>query len=115
MNNNDQSNGLQKIIPILTDNNYLEWKLRMIIFLKQRRLYQYCLKQCVPGDGETQTPAVEAKVVDANVEACGIITNFLDSRMFSALITSEEITQNSFLLWNKVNERFASSLFNSKA
>ncbi|MBW0487573.1 hypothetical protein O181_027288 [Austropuccinia psidii MF-1] len=86
----------------------------MIICLKQRRLYQYCIKQCVPGDGETQTPAVEAKV-DANIEACGIITNFLDSRRFAALFTSEEITQNSFLLWNKVNKRFASSSFNSKA
>ncbi|MBW0558572.1 hypothetical protein O181_098287 [Austropuccinia psidii MF-1] len=115
MNNNDQNNDLRKIIPILTDDNYSEWKLRMIISLKQRRLYQYCIKHCVPGDGETQTPAVEAKVVDANVEACGIITNFLDSRTFAALVTSEEITQNSFLLWNKVNERFASSSFNSKA
>ncbi|MBW0562490.1 hypothetical protein O181_102205 [Austropuccinia psidii MF-1] len=52
----------------------------MIICLKQIRLYQYCIKQCVPGDGETPTPAVEAKVVDAKVEACGIIDNFLDSR-----------------------------------
>ncbi|MBW0484708.1 hypothetical protein O181_024423 [Austropuccinia psidii MF-1] len=115
MNSNDQNNDLQKIIPILTEDNYSEWKLRMIIRLKQRRLYQYCIKQCVPGDGETQTPALEAKVIDANVEACGIFTNFLDSRTFAALVTSEEITQNSFLLWNKVNERFASSSFNSKA
>ncbi|MBW0524416.1 hypothetical protein O181_064131 [Austropuccinia psidii MF-1] len=87
----------------------------MIICLKQRRLYQYCVKQCVPGDGETRTPAVEAKLIDANVEACGIITNFMDSRTFAAIVTSEDITQNCFLLWNKVNDRFASSSFNSKA
>ncbi|MBW0472443.1 hypothetical protein O181_012158 [Austropuccinia psidii MF-1] len=62
-----------------------------------------------------QTPTVEAKVVDSNVEACGIITNFMHSRTFAALVTSEEITQNSFQLWKKVNERFASSSFNSKA
>ncbi|MBW0532220.1 hypothetical protein O181_071935 [Austropuccinia psidii MF-1] len=115
MKNNDQNNDLKKIIPILTDNNYLEWKLRMIICLKQKRLYQYCIKQCVPGDGETQTPAVEAKKIDAHIEACGIITNLLDSRMFAPLVTSEEITQNSFLLWNKVDKRFALSTFNSKA
>ncbi|MBW0482597.1 hypothetical protein O181_022312 [Austropuccinia psidii MF-1] len=115
MNSLDQNNNLRKIIPILTDDNYSEWKLRMIICLKQRRLYQYCIKECIPGDGETQTPTVEAKVVDANVEACGIITNFMDSRTFAALVTSEEITQNSFQLWKKVNERFASSSFNSKA
>ncbi|MBW0536646.1 hypothetical protein O181_076361 [Austropuccinia psidii MF-1] len=115
MNTNEQSNNLQKIIPILTDENYSEWKLRMIICLKQRRLYQYCIEQCIPGDGVTRTPSVEAKVVDANVEACSLITNFLDSRMFAALVTSEETTQNSYLIWKKVNERFASSTFNSKA
>ncbi|MBW0490454.1 hypothetical protein O181_030169 [Austropuccinia psidii MF-1] len=87
----------------------------MILFLKQRQLYQYCIEQCIPGDGVTQTPAVEAKIVDANVGACGLITNFLDSRTFAALVTLEEITQNSYLLWNKVNERFASSTFNRKA
>ncbi|MBW0553296.1 hypothetical protein O181_093011 [Austropuccinia psidii MF-1] len=114
MNNNEQSNDLPKIIPILTDENYSEWKLQMIICLKQRRLYQYCIEQCIPGNGVTQTPSVEAKVVHANVEACSLITNFLDSRTFAALVTSEEITQNSYLLWKKVNERFASSTFNSK-
>ncbi|MBW0564760.1 hypothetical protein O181_104475 [Austropuccinia psidii MF-1] len=115
MNNIDENNGLQKIIPILTDDNYLEWKLRMIICLKQQRLYQYCVKKCVPGDSETRTPAVEAKPVDANVETCVIITNFMDSRTFAALVTSEEITQNCYLLWSKVNKQFASSSFNSKA
>ncbi|MBW0488520.1 hypothetical protein O181_028235 [Austropuccinia psidii MF-1] len=58
---------------------------------------------------------VEAKIIDANVQACGLITNFLDSRTFAALVTSEETTKNSYLLWNKVNRRFASSKFNSKA
>ncbi|MBW0491430.1 hypothetical protein O181_031145 [Austropuccinia psidii MF-1] len=87
----------------------------MIICLKQRRIYQYSVKECIPGDGETQTPTVEAKVVDANVEACGIITNFMDSRKFAALFKSEEITQNGYQLWKKVNKTFASSSFNSKA
>ncbi|MBW0498007.1 hypothetical protein O181_037722 [Austropuccinia psidii MF-1] len=81
----------------------------MIICLNKRRLYKYCVKECIPGDGETQTPTVEA-----NVEACGIITNFMYSRTFAAIVTSEEITQNSYQLWKKVNERFASSSFNSK-
>ncbi|MBW0544999.1 hypothetical protein O181_084714 [Austropuccinia psidii MF-1] len=98
MNNIDKNNDLQNIIPILHDNNYSEWKLRTIICLKQQRLYQYYIKQCVPGDGETRTPAVEAKLVDANVEACGIITNFTDSRTFAALVTSEDITQNYYIL-----------------
>ncbi|MBW0552003.1 hypothetical protein O181_091718 [Austropuccinia psidii MF-1] len=61
MNTNDQNNDLQRTIPILTNENYSEWK------------------------------------------------------TFAALFTSEEITQNSYLLWRKVNERFASSTFNSKA
>ncbi|MBW0520313.1 hypothetical protein O181_060028 [Austropuccinia psidii MF-1] len=82
----------------------------MIICLKQIRLYQYFIEQCITGDGETQTPAV-----DANVEACGIINNFLDSRAFLALFISEEITQNIFILWNNVNGRFASSSCNIKA
>ncbi|MBW0536621.1 hypothetical protein O181_076336 [Austropuccinia psidii MF-1] len=115
MNINDQNHDLQKVIPILTDENYSEWTLQMIICLKQRRLYQYCIEQCIPGDGVTRTPTVEAKIVDANVEACGLITNFLDSRTFAALVTLEESTQNSYLLWKKVNERFASSMLNSKA
>ncbi|MBW0526258.1 hypothetical protein O181_065973 [Austropuccinia psidii MF-1] len=105
----NQNNNLQKIIPILTDNNYSELKLRMIICLKLQRLYQYFIKQCVPGDEETRTLAV-----DANVEACGIITNFMDSRTFAALVTSEDITQNHYLLWNKVNDQFAYFSFNSK-
>ncbi|MBW0545549.1 hypothetical protein O181_085264 [Austropuccinia psidii MF-1] len=87
----------------------------MIICLNQRRCYQYCIEQCISGDGVTQMPTVEAKIIDANVEACGIITNFLYSRMFVALVMSEEITQNSSLLWTKVNERLALLLFNSKA
>ncbi|MBW0530517.1 hypothetical protein O181_070232 [Austropuccinia psidii MF-1] len=104
MNKIEQNNDLKKIIAILTDNNYSEWKLRMIICLKQQRLYQYCIKQCVPGDGETRTPAAEVKLVDANVEACGIITTFMHSRTFAALVTSKDITQNCYLVWNKVNE-----------
>ncbi|MBW0572180.1 hypothetical protein O181_111895 [Austropuccinia psidii MF-1] len=115
MNNLDQNKNLQKIIPILTDYNYSEWELRMIICLKQRRLYQYCVKECIPSDGETQMPTVEAKFLDANVEFCGIITNFMDSRTFAALVTSEEITQNSYQLWRKLNDQFASSSFNIKA
>ncbi|MBW0489907.1 hypothetical protein O181_029622 [Austropuccinia psidii MF-1] len=115
MNTNDQNNDLRRTIPILTNENYSEWKLRMIICLKQRKLYQYCIEQCIPGNGVTRTPALEIKITDANVEACGLITNFLDSRTFAALVTSEEIIQNSYLLWSKVNERFASSTFNSKA
>ncbi|MBW0507753.1 hypothetical protein O181_047468 [Austropuccinia psidii MF-1] len=114
MNTNDQNNDLQRIIPILTDENYLQWKLRMIICLKERKLYHYCIEQCIPGNGVTQTPALEAKITEANVEACGLITKFLDSRTFEALVMSEEITQNSSLLWSKVNERFALSVFNSK-
>ncbi|MBW0521938.1 hypothetical protein O181_061653, partial [Austropuccinia psidii MF-1] len=39
----------------------------------------------------------------------------MDSRTFAALVTSEDITQNCYLLWNKVNEQFSSSSFNSKA
>ncbi|MBW0535020.1 hypothetical protein O181_074735 [Austropuccinia psidii MF-1] len=115
MNNLNQNNNLRKIIQILTDDNYAEWKLRMIICLKQRRLYQYCIKECIPSDCEMRTPTVKEKVVEANVEACGIITNFMDSRTFVALVTLEEIKQNSFQLWKQVNERLASSSFNSKA
>ncbi|MBW0532359.1 hypothetical protein O181_072074 [Austropuccinia psidii MF-1] len=87
----------------------------MIICFKQQRIYQYCVKQCVPGDSETRTQVVEAELIDVNVEVCGIITNFMDSRTFTPLVTSEDITQNSYLLWNKVNKQFASSSFNSKA
>ncbi|MBW0476113.1 hypothetical protein O181_015828 [Austropuccinia psidii MF-1] len=115
MNNINQNNDLQKIIPILTDNNYSEWRLRMIICLKQQRLYKYCVKQCVPGDGETRIPTVEEKLVDVNVEACGRITNFIDSRMFAALVISEDIIQNCYLLWSKFNKQSASLSFNSKA
>ncbi|MBW0541108.1 hypothetical protein O181_080823 [Austropuccinia psidii MF-1] len=115
MNNINQNNDLQKIIPILTDNNYLEWKLRMIICLKQQRLYQYCVKKFIPRDVGTRTPVVEAKIIDENVEACGIITNFMHSRMFEALVTSEDITKSCYLLLSKVNKVFASLSFNSKA
>ncbi|MBW0504457.1 hypothetical protein O181_044172 [Austropuccinia psidii MF-1] len=102
MNTNDQNKNLQRIIPILADKNYLEWKLRMIICPKKRKLYQYCIEQCIPGNVVTRTPTLEAKIIDANVEACGLITNFLDSRRFAALVTLEEITQNSYLLWRKL-------------
>ncbi|MBW0542368.1 hypothetical protein O181_082083 [Austropuccinia psidii MF-1] len=115
MNNITQNNDLQKIIPISTDKNYSKWKLNMIICWKQQRLYQYCVKKSVAGDGKTRMPAVEDKLIDANVEACGIITNLMGSRTFSALVTLEDITQNCHLLWNKVNKRCSSSSFNSKA
>ncbi|MBW0552127.1 hypothetical protein O181_091842 [Austropuccinia psidii MF-1] len=61
----------------------------MIICSKQQRLYQYFVKQCIPGDGETRTPAVQAKPIDTNVEACGIITNLMDSRTFTVLLIYE--------------------------
>ncbi|MBW0521760.1 hypothetical protein O181_061475 [Austropuccinia psidii MF-1] len=35
--------------------------------------------------------------------------------MFVALVTSEEITHSSYLLWKKLKEQFALSSFNSKA
>ncbi|MBW0537778.1 hypothetical protein O181_077493, partial [Austropuccinia psidii MF-1] len=114
MNNSDPVNDLRKSIPTLTEENYPEWRLRISIYLRQKKLLTYCNNPITPALDTTKPTKSESDDLDASNEACALITSTLDSRTFAELV-NEETSQNSHELWRRINERFASSSFNSKA
>ncbi|MBW0558335.1 hypothetical protein O181_098050, partial [Austropuccinia psidii MF-1] len=114
MNNSDPVNDLRKSIPTLTEENYLEWRLRISIYLRQKKLLTYCNNPITPALDTAKPTKSESNDLDASNEACALITSTLESRTFAKLV-NEETSQNSHELWRRINERFASSSFNSKA
>ncbi|MBW0487248.1 hypothetical protein O181_026963, partial [Austropuccinia psidii MF-1] len=103
-------------LPILTENNFPEWRRRTIGLLRQKKLYVHCIEETIPSlSSETRPSAADNKIIDANIETCNIITNSLDSSTFSKIVVGDEEMENAYLLWSKITNRFASSTFNSQA
>ncbi|MBW0588360.1 hypothetical protein O181_128075 [Austropuccinia psidii MF-1] len=108
MNNSDPTNDLRKRIPTLSKENYLEWRLCISIYLRQKKLLAYCNKPIT-----SALDSAKAAKAESN-EACALITSTLDSQMLAELF-NEETSNNSNELWKRINEQFDSSSFNSKA
>ncbi|MBW0463878.1 hypothetical protein O181_003593 [Austropuccinia psidii MF-1] len=103
-------------LPILTKEKCPEWRRPTIGLLWQKILCSHCNKETLPSiSADTQTAATDNKIINANIKACNIITNSLESSTFSELVIGDEEMYNSYLLWNKLTNCFASSMFNSEA
>ncbi|MBW0468061.1 hypothetical protein O181_007776 [Austropuccinia psidii MF-1] len=114
MNNSDPVNDLRKSIPTLTEENYPEWRLRISIYLRQKKLLTYCNNPITPALDTAKPTKSGSDDLDASNEACALITSTLDSRTFAKLV-NEETSQNSHELWRRINKQFSPSSFNSKA
>ncbi|MBW0473174.1 hypothetical protein O181_012889 [Austropuccinia psidii MF-1] len=115
MANNTETKHKQTL-PILTENNFPEWRRWKISLLWQKKLYVHCIEETIPSlSSETCPSAADDKIIDANIETCNIITNSLDSCTFSNIVVGDEEMENAYLLWSKITSCFASSNFNSQA
>ncbi|MBW0491102.1 hypothetical protein O181_030817 [Austropuccinia psidii MF-1] len=115
MDNNTETDH-KRPLPILTENNFPEWRRRIISLLRQKKLYVHCIEATIPSlSSETRPSAADNKIIDANIKTCNIITNSLDSSTFSEIVVGDEEMENAYLLWSKITNRFASSTFNSQA
>ncbi|MBW0473124.1 hypothetical protein O181_012839 [Austropuccinia psidii MF-1] len=102
-------------LPILTENNFPEWRRQTIGLLWKKKLFVHCIEETIPSlSSETRPPAADNKIIDANIETCNIITNSLDLCTFAEIVVGDEEMENTYLLWSKITNCFASSTFNSQ-
>ncbi|MBW0535429.1 hypothetical protein O181_075144, partial [Austropuccinia psidii MF-1] len=90
-------------IPILDSSNFSEWHGRMTILLKSKELMEVCENQLEHGATTTATN----KWNKLSSEAVNIISSRISPRMFLDAIKNGA-TKNSYLLWSKINEQYAS-------
>ncbi|MBW0473123.1 hypothetical protein O181_012838 [Austropuccinia psidii MF-1] len=115
MANNTKTKHKQPL-PILTENNFPEWRRQTIGLLQQKKLYVHCIEETIPSlSSETRPSAVDNKITDSSIETYNIITNSLDLCTFSKIVVGDEEMENAYLLWSKITNCFSSSTFNSQA
>ncbi|MBW0490883.1 hypothetical protein O181_030598 [Austropuccinia psidii MF-1] len=103
-------------LPTLSENNYPEWRRRVVMLLKQKKLYQHFVDETLPSmNSDTRPSAADNKIIDANAETCNLIAGTLGSNTFTEIFEDDETMENAHLLWNKLTKRFASSTFNNQA
>ncbi|MBW0482477.1 hypothetical protein O181_022192 [Austropuccinia psidii MF-1] len=106
----------QRPLPTLSENNYPEWRTRVVMLLKHKKLYQHYVDATLPQlEGDSRPTAAENKTIDASVEKCNLISGTLDSTTFTEIFDDDETTDNANLLWNKITKCVASSTFNNQA
>ncbi|MBW0495212.1 hypothetical protein O181_034927 [Austropuccinia psidii MF-1] len=105
-----------RLLPTLSENNYPEWRRRVVMLLKHKKLYQHCVDERLPSvNSDSRPSAADYKIIDANAETCNLIAGTLDSNTFTEIFDDDETMENAHLLWNKLTKRFASSTFNNQA
>ncbi|MBW0500541.1 hypothetical protein O181_040256 [Austropuccinia psidii MF-1] len=68
MANNTETKHKQPL-PILMENNFLEWRRRTIGLLWQKKLYVHFIEETIPSlSSETRPSAVDNKIIDANID-----------------------------------------------
>ncbi|MBW0508666.1 hypothetical protein O181_048381 [Austropuccinia psidii MF-1] len=103
-------------LPTLSENNYPEWRRRVVMLLKHKKIYQHCVDETLPSiNSDTRPSAADNKIIDANAETCNLIAGTLDSNTFTEIFDDDETMENAHLLWNKLTRHFASSTFNNQA
>ncbi|MBW0564191.1 hypothetical protein O181_103906 [Austropuccinia psidii MF-1] len=86
MANNTETKHKQPL-PILTENNFPEWRRQTIGLLRQKKLYVHCIEETIPSlSSETRPSAADNKIIDSNIETCNIITNSLDLCTFANIV-----------------------------
>ncbi|MBW0568368.1 hypothetical protein O181_108083 [Austropuccinia psidii MF-1] len=90
-------------LPYLDGSNFVHWSLKMRIHLRSRDLLDVCEKK-MPEDASTSQANKWAK---ASYEAIDIITTRVVEKVFCEVV-NEETFADSYLLWNKIIEKYAS-------
>ncbi|MBW0583199.1 hypothetical protein O181_122914 [Austropuccinia psidii MF-1] len=90
-------------LPFLDCSNFGHWSLKMKIHLRSRELLDVCEKR-MPEDASTSQANKWAK---ASYEAIDIITTRVVEKVFHEVV-NEETFADSYLLWNKIIEQYAS-------
>ncbi|MBW0511802.1 hypothetical protein O181_051517 [Austropuccinia psidii MF-1] len=90
-------------IPVLNGLNYSEWYRRIKIFLRSKELLDVCINQ-VDADANT---AVKNKWTKVSSDAISFISSKLDPTVFAEVVDDETI-DDAYLLWNKINNQYAS-------
>ncbi|MBW0530600.1 hypothetical protein O181_070315 [Austropuccinia psidii MF-1] len=94
-------------IPVLNGKNYSEWYRRTKIHLRSKDLLHVCLNS-MPSEA---IPAVINKWNKASCASVSFISSKIDPSVLIKVI-DDETMQDSHLLWEKINEQYASK--NSK-
>ncbi|MBW0529849.1 hypothetical protein O181_069564 [Austropuccinia psidii MF-1] len=90
-------------VPILTGTNFSEWHGRITILLQSKDLLDMCEK---PLDPEAST-TLSNKWKKSSYEAVNIIASRVSNQVFLECVNQETI-KNSYSLWTKINEQYAS-------
>ncbi|MBW0538054.1 hypothetical protein O181_077769 [Austropuccinia psidii MF-1] len=90
-------------IPVLNGLNHSEWYRRIKIFLQSKELLDVCINQ-VDNDANT---TFKKKWTKASSDAIILISSKLDPTIFSEVVDDETI-DDAYLLWNKINNQYAS-------
>ncbi|MBW0536235.1 hypothetical protein O181_075950 [Austropuccinia psidii MF-1] len=91
-------------LPFLDGSNFGHWSLKMKIHLRSRELLDVCKKR-MPEDASTSQANKWAK---ASYEAIDIITTRVVEKVFCEVV-NEETFADSYVLWNKIIEQYASN------
>jgi len=109
-NTNDMSSNLNKSIPLLDSTNFNQWYLRIQSYFKHKNLLKYCLES--PND--TLSGAAENNVNSKKAETVVIIMNHISVEAFDAVINADN-SDEPYLIWQSILNRYASQSFNNKA
>ncbi|KNE92867.1 hypothetical protein PSTG_13778 [Puccinia striiformis f. sp. tritici PST-78] len=92
-------------IPPLTENNYLQWSMRMTAYLCHTSLLKYVTDPPIDLSGAAAT-AVATK----HAEVVHILMSHVSDPVFDMVVTPD-IAESPFSIWQNIVARFASSQF----
>ncbi|KAI7957570.1 hypothetical protein MJO28_004665, partial [Puccinia striiformis f. sp. tritici] len=95
-------------IPPLTENNYLQWSMRMTAYLCHMSLLKYVIEPPIDLSGAAAT-AVATK----HAEVVHILMSHVSNPVFDMVVTPD-IAESPFSIWESILARFASTSVNNK-
>ena len=121
-------------VPKLDDKNFLQWRMRMLMYLKAKDYYKYVTD---PNYNNSNTDDEEESAVTAELtgnqtrtsasftrftpaikkglkETSHLIASKLGTKAFNQIVTEENM-EVPYLIWNKIMAVYASKSINNKA
>ncbi|POW21890.1 hypothetical protein PSHT_01837 [Puccinia striiformis] len=95
-------------IPMLTENNYLSWSMRMTAYLRHLSLLKYATDPPIDLSG-----AAAAAVAIKHNEVVHILMDHLSDAVFEMVVTPD-IASSPHQIWSNIIARFASISVNNK-
>jgi len=99
----------QPQFPKLDDSNFSMWHSRMKAHLRSKDLFHVCLSPQAPDLTPTSLEKDNRKIS----QAVDIIMRSLSNLAFETIINPEN-DEHPHLIWNKINDRYASKSFNNR-